>query len=766
MLKIRTNLNLAPGRIPQRIKVNQFDHDKNALEFSLFNGASTFAIPSGASVIIQGTKPDHKGFQYAAQFSGNTVTADLTEQMTAVSGDVTTELVIEDSNNNKIATANFVLVIEPTAFGEDVVVSESELPLLEKVANNAELIESYKNDAQISQAAAETAAETAESAKAAVESAKSDAEAYAIGKRNGVDVTSGDVAYQNNAKYYSELSGTYASDSLDSAEDSEAFAVGKRNGTDVTSTDEAYQNNSKYYAQQASASASSASSSASSASANATAASNYADQSKSYAVGTNGVVRVGDATDNAKYYYEQARDISQTLAGTLRPKGTVTFSNLPSLSSADEGDMYNVSDAFTTDARFKEGSGKPVAAGSNVYKTADNLWDILAGNPVTRVNGKTGDISLTPTDLGINLADYLRLDGNNTLTVVTDCDTFKAGIGLVNSSTLNNPFGTANGLLVSPGEPSASIFGSVQLCLSESGVKYRMIDIVSVGTQTSYYWGNWYNLIDDQNPTFTEASTRANIVSGETISTLLGKIKKWFSDLKTVAFSGSYTDLSNRPSIPSKTSDLTNDSGFITSVPLSDYLRLDGSQSNLNPVSDLNNFYTGIGLFTSSVSNIPPMENSWEAFVVFTSGKISSGSAGQVAVNIFNGKIYYRRYGGDIGGWGSWSNCSGGDSGFIPVTSFNISGIRDNSGEVGTGYRKKNGYVTVTINLHGVSTLPNPDILFTLPEGYRPSNDVYGICIGFNTGNSHLFSVSTDGTVKLKTFENVGILVGSVTFPV
>ena len=50
-----------------------------------------------------------------------------------------------------------------------------------------------------------------------------------------------------------------------------------------------------------------------------------------------------------------------------------------------------------------------------------------------------------------------------------------------------------------------------------------------------------------QQPTFTEASTRVNITSGETLSTLFGKIKKFFTDLKTVAFTGSYTDLSNKP---------------------------------------------------------------------------------------------------------------------------------------------------------------------------------------------------------------------------
>ena len=45
--------------------------------------------------------------------------------------------------------------------------------------------------------------------------------------------------------------------------------------------------------------------------------------------------------------------------------------------------------------------------------------------------------------------------------------------------------------------------------------------------------------IDIQRPTFTEASTRANIESGETISTLFGKIKKWFTDLPSMFVSKS-----------------------------------------------------------------------------------------------------------------------------------------------------------------------------------------------------------------------------------
>lgn len=46
---------------------------------------------------------------------------------------------------------------------------------------------------------------------------------------------------------------------------------------------------------------------------------------------------------------------------------------------------------------------------------------------------------------------------------------------------------------------------------------------------------------------FSTASTRSNIATGEKLSISLGKIAKFFTDLKIVAFTGSYTDLSNKP---------------------------------------------------------------------------------------------------------------------------------------------------------------------------------------------------------------------------
>ena len=120
-------------------------------------------------------------------------------------------------------------------------------------------------------------------------------------------------------------------------------------------------------------------------------------------------------------------------------------------------------------------------------------------------------------------------------------------------------------------------------------------------SKTNVGLGNVPNVTtNNQTPTFAQASTRDNLVSGEKLSVLFGKIMKWFADLKTVAFSGSYTDLSDQPTIPTvndatltiqkngtnvqtftanasanktanitvptKVSELTNDSGYTTNT--------------------------------------------------------------------------------------------------------------------------------------------------------------------------------------------------------
>ena len=75
------------------------------------------------------------------------------------------------------------------------------------------------------------------------------------------------------------------------------------------------------------------------------------------------------------------------------------------------------------------------------------------------------------------------------------------------------------------------------------------------------------------------------------------------ADLASVATSGSYNDLSDTPSIPSKVSDLTNDSGFLVSTDLAtvavsgDYDDLSDKPTIPSKVSDLTN---DSGFLTSS----------------------------------------------------------------------------------------------------------------------------------------------------------------------
>ena len=160
------------------------------------------------------------------------------------------------------------------------------------------------------------------------------------------------------------------------------------------------------------------------------------------------------STDKAVTPHAVRVAIDAAVASAYHAAGTKTIAQLTSslLVSANEGNVYNVTDSGTTTADFVEGAGHPINAGDNV-----GVCDV--GGGVYKFDLLSGFV-----DLG----DYLIKTGDASNTTAT----------------------------------------------------------------------------------FTIASSRTNISSGEKLSTIFGKIAKWFSDLKAVAFSGSYTDLSDKPSIP------------------------------------------------------------------------------------------------------------------------------------------------------------------------------------------------------------------------
>lgn len=104
------NLNIIPNGAIKRVHVSQNDVGRT-LTFELFNNSTSYEVPSGATVKIQGTKPSGFGFSETCTVSGNTVTIDTTEAMTDEYGYIETELQISYSGN-VLGTSNFILAVE------------------------------------------------------------------------------------------------------------------------------------------------------------------------------------------------------------------------------------------------------------------------------------------------------------------------------------------------------------------------------------------------------------------------------------------------------------------------------------------------------------------------------------------------------------------------------------------------------------------------------------------------------------------------------
>jgi len=162
---------------------------------------------------------------------------------------------------------------------------------------------------------------------------------------------------------------------------------------------------------------------------------------KSYAIGDAGGIRENENIDNSKYYCELAssskesaeesklkaeyyctksKEILDSLNSVFVPMGTVEFSQLGSLlrnGQVKAGYLYNISNDFTTDSTFREGSGISYATGTNVYYTADGYWDCLAGATVVGIKGDTessyrkGNVNITAANVGaIALSDVATIE--------------------------------------------------------------------------------------------------------------------------------------------------------------------------------------------------------------------------------------------------------------------------------------------------------------------------------------------------------------------
>ena len=176
------------------------------------------------------------------------------------------------------------------------------------------------------------------------------------------------------------------------------------------------------------------------------------------------------------------------------------------------------------------------------------------------------------------------------------------------------------------------------------------------------------------NVEFTESSSRQQLNSGENISTLFGKIKKIFSDLKAVCFSGSYNDLSNKPSsLPAN----GGNADYATNAGNADTVDGMHADSFIYPRAMLSNvdlntiFYPCSALIYNDCINMPPV-NSWGTLLCYSGG---TGSHVQLWVSALDSVMYKRHYDGTR--WSEWKEIS-----TTPIKSTTFSGTTGNSGNM------------------------------------------------------------------------------------
>ena len=401
-------LNLIPGGVLPVVNVSQYDVGRQ-FAIQVYDGAASYNL-TGKSVQIRGTKPDGNGFAYdstdgAISVSGNTVTVTTLQQMTACGGDTTVELRITASGV-VLGTLNFILAVEASALSDDTPISETDIPAIERDMQAAvDQAEAAAQTATTQAGIATTkAGEAATSATNAWNSATTATTQAGIATTKAVEASTSATNAGNSATAAAGSATSAGTNSLKS----EGFAVGEQNGTPVGPDSPYYQNNAAYYAAQA----------------------------------------------------------GQYATGGLIFKGSVAFANIPTTGMVN-GDMYNITDDFTTDSRFIEGAGVAVKAGADIAFVAGsvNKWDILAlggGGGADALDDLTDVNLISPAD-----GDLLQYDATEQKWVNSAKIPQKVA-GLQKTGCVN----------VLRNEAISQVVGGITYTVSEDGI------ITANGTQT------------------------------------------------------------------------------------------------------------------------------------------------------------------------------------------------------------------------------------------------------------------------------------------
>lgn len=399
-------IDISNGKTRKIISACQSDSVHRTIHFLLSNNGVPLDLTNifYAEILIKrvdGTETDNPCI-----IDGDDICYSLKSNDVSAVGENECHLMLSFNDGTVLETPVFYLNVFNSFYNQAALQSQNEYGTLVQQVLNAK---TYADNAGSS---ADSASEYASYAQSCASNASDAASEAIVTKSETTDIKSETADYMANTSEYMTSASEYASiasseatitsENVDSTSAYAASAAAKASEAAVSASEAAN------YAASTSEHMASASEYASVASSEATLGSNYMASTSEYASEAGSEASFASScADNAEYWYNQAEAIAEGFAGTLIPMGTVTFANLPAIVNVQVGWMYNIFDEFTTTSDFLEGAGAVIPAGSNVYLTAQDKWDILAGSPVTGVKGdneqlyRRGNVNITKANIGL-----------------------------------------------------------------------------------------------------------------------------------------------------------------------------------------------------------------------------------------------------------------------------------------------------------------------------------------------------------------------------
>lgn len=214
------------------VTLSQYDTESRLMIFELYVLGNPYPIPAGASGMLTGTKPDGTSIAYAVDLDENSASITMPDQVATVAGRYPAEIVLFDANENRLGSANFEFLIEPSPADEDSIASETDIPVFTEYvaqaaaqasaasgsATNAALSATNAHDSEVAAAgSAQVAGQSEVLARgyaSSAQDAKESAEANATKSQSWAIGGTGTRQFEDydNSKFYSEVAQQAASD--------------------------------------------------------------------------------------------------------------------------------------------------------------------------------------------------------------------------------------------------------------------------------------------------------------------------------------------------------------------------------------------------------------------------------------------------------------------------------------------------------------------------------------------------------------------------